>query len=94
MDEASQIAQATLQKKWEDEFHHLFMLMRGKFRPGTLITIAARDPAGDPEGDFCWTTESGTEELRRFLDRLDARNRRKEVKPTTQIINVNGFKAK
>lgn len=76
-EETAAIAQANLQKRWEEEFHHLFMLMRGKFRPGTLITIAARIPGEDPETDFCWTMEKGTDELRTFLDRLDERNKKR-----------------
>lgn len=86
--------QAELQKNWEEEFHHLFMLMRRRFRHGTLLTIAARLPDGDPEtSDFCWTQETKIDELRAFLDRLDARQKKQEIKlPETQIISPNGFK--
>lgn len=88
-------AQAELQKNWEEEFHHLFMLMRRRFRPGTLLTIAARLPEGDPElSDFCWTQETKIDELRAFLDRLDERQKKREIKPDSQIIKPNGFKVK
>lgn len=94
--------QEELQKRWEQDFHHLFMLMRGKFRPGTLLTITARMPGEDPNTDFCWTMEKGTDELRAFLDRLDERQQKREIVPPspivtageTQVIKPNGFKAK
>lgn len=92
-DQIDQAKAAELQKSWESDFHHLFMLVRGKFRVGTLVTITARIPGEDPESDFCWTMEQGTEELRHFLDRLDERNKKREVvAPNTQIIKPEGFK--
>ena len=75
------------------------MLVRGKFRPGTLVTICARLPDSGEEGDFAWTMEDQTDNLRKFLDRLDERNKKREVNkplidvsPTTQIISPKGFK--
>lgn len=93
-EETAAISQANLQRKWEEEMHHLFMLFRGKFTPGTLLTLFARLPGADPETDFAWTQELNVDELRTFLDRLEARNKKREINPTPQVINSNGFKTR